>query len=122
MATEIDGVELLRSLARELDGEADTAGARCPCPTHLVTRMVLSDLAATYRTRALHWLASEAKVADTDDSVHAAQHRLYEALERAARWHDNLRETGVGPLDTRGLFRLLAEVIDAHKSIKRLVS
>jgi hypothetical protein len=121
MATAIDGVELLRSLARELDHEADTAGARCPCPTHLVTRMVLSDLAATYRTRALHWLAAAATEPEPANELRTAQERLYEALERASRWHANLRETGVGPLDTRGLFGLLASILDAHHTIKRLV-
>lgn len=120
MATAIDGVGLLRSLARELDGEADEAGQRCPCPTHLVTRMVLSDLAATYRTRALHWLAASTEPEPADE-LRVAQERLYEALERANRWHANLRESGVGPLDTRGLFGLLASILDAHKTIKRLV-
>jgi len=120
MATAVDPAGLLRSLARELDGEADEAGQRCACPTHLVTRMVLADLAATYRTRALHWIAAHPPV-DADE-LRGAQETLYEQLERAARWRGALREQGYGPLDMRTVFSILDGIVGAHNKIKRIVS
>lgn len=118
MPTAIDPAAFLRVLARELDSEADRAGQECACPTHIVTRHVMADLAATYRTRALHYLAAHPE--RPPDELSAAQTRLYEGLERADRWHRSLRESGVGPVDTRGLFRMLAEVIEAHRELKRV--
>lgn len=121
MSTEIDGVGLLRSLARELDDEADTAGSKCACPTHLVTRMVLADLAATYRTRALRYLAANPPAPEPDPRIHEVQNVLYEQLERAARWRGALRQEGYGPMDMRSVLSIIDGIVGAHHRLKALV-
>lgn len=100
---------LLRSLARELDAEADACGAACDCEGHYARRHLASDLAATYRTRALHYEADPEVIAGT-----ARVEALMGALDRMRAQATAHRSTGT--LDVAGLFRVVSRVLDAYEA------
>lgn len=102
---------LLRSLARELDREAEASAAACNCEGHYARQQLAADLAAQYRTRALRY--------EADPDV-AARKRAHDGLMRALENAHALalRRRQGGAFTSREVFAGVAEILNAYESVR----